>query len=149
MACVMVSGVLTGSASAQPGCAPAPTARAEVVATVRQIFEAARRDDLAGFAAITTPDFYAYDGGRRFEGRSLMELIGKAHAAGKRFEWNVTDPEVHVNCNVAWVTYVNKGSVTDDAGRQDVTWLESVILDHAAGHWRAHFLHSTRVAASP
>jgi hypothetical protein len=76
-----------------------------------------------------------------------MDLIQKAHAAGTIFEWNVTEPKVHVSCNVAWITYINKGSVQDSSGRQDVTWLESAFLDYQNEHWLIHFLHSTRASA--
>jgi hypothetical protein len=78
-----------------------------------------------------------------------MNYIQQAHAAGKVFEWNVTEPKVHVSCNVAWITYINKGAVQDPSSRRDVTWLESAILDYRSGHWLIHFLHSTRVPVSP
>jgi hypothetical protein len=104
--------------------------------------------DCAGQTAITTPDFYAYDGGKRFTAQTLMELIKKLHAAGKHYEWNVMDPEVHIACNLAWVTYVNQGSIEDAAGHQDMTWLESVRLEYANGQWRARFFHSTRVPST-
>lgn len=136
---------LANAATAKQPCAPAASARSEVVGTIKQMFVAARADDLSALVAITTPDFYAYDGGKRFTAQTLMELIKKLHAAGKRYEWNVTDPEVHIACNFAWVTYVNQGSIEDTAGHQDMTWLESVILEYANGQWRARFLHSTRV----
>lgn len=35
------------------------------------------------------------------------------HAAGKRYEWNVTEPDVHISGNTAWIAYANKGSITD------------------------------------
>ena len=44
--------------------------------------------------------YCAYDGGKRFTAQTLMELIKKAHVAGKHYEWNVTDPEVHIACNL-------------------------------------------------
>jgi hypothetical protein len=44
---------------------------------------------------------------------------------------NGMDPEVHIACNFAWVTYVNQGSIEDAPGHQDMTWLESVILEYA------------------
>ncbi len=112
------------------------------------MFVAARTDDLPALLAVTTPDFYAYDGGKRFTAQTLMELIRKLHAAGTHYEWNVTDPEVHIACNIAWVTYVNRGSIEDTAGHRDVTWLESVILEYANAQWRARFVHSTRVPAT-
>jgi hypothetical protein len=66
----------------------------------------------------------------------------------------VIEPQVHVSCNLAWITYVNKGAVQDSSGRQDVTWLESAILesailDYVNGHWLIHFFHSTRAPVSP
>jgi ketosteroid isomerase-like protein len=58
----------------------------------------------------------------------------------------VTQPEVHVVGNVAWITYVNKGSVKNAAGTQQVTWLESMVLEKPDGKWKIHFVHSTRAA---
>jgi ketosteroid isomerase-like protein len=129
-------------------CASAANAQSEVVEVIKQMFVAARADDLAALVAITTPDFYAYDGGKRFTAQTLMELIKKAHAAGQNYKWNVTGPEVHIACNFAWVTYVNQGSIEDAAGHQDMAWLESVILQYATGRWRCRFLHSTRIPSA-
>jgi hypothetical protein len=136
---------LANAATAKQQCAPAASAPGEVLDTIKQMFVAARADDLPALVAVTTADFYAYDGGKRFTAQTLMELIRKLHAAGKHYEWNVTDPEVHIACNFAWVTYVNRGSIEDAAGHQDLTWLESVILEYDNRQWRARFLHSTRV----
>jgi hypothetical protein len=58
----------------------------------------------------------------------------------------ITDAEVHVACNLAWITYVNQGSVEDASGRQAVTWLESAILEYSDARWRIRFLHSTRAS---
>jgi hypothetical protein len=51
--------------------------------------------------------------GTRFNGDGIITLIKAQHAAGKRFEWNVTEPDVHISGNTAWIAYINKGSVTD------------------------------------
>jgi hypothetical protein len=72
-------------------CAPVATADASIVEILKQMFVAARADDLAKLLAITTPDFFAYDGGKRFTAQTLMELVKNAHAAGKHYEWNVTE----------------------------------------------------------
>ncbi len=119
---------------------------AKVVDTVKEVFVAAGADDLEKFHAVTTGDFYAYDNGMRFDGDALMQAIQKQHAAGYVYEWNVTQPEVHIAGDVAWVTYINKGSVKNRAGTQQVTWLESVVLEKKGGKWRIHFVHSTRAA---
>jgi ketosteroid isomerase-like protein len=142
---IVLGNTLPQAASAASRCAPAATAQSDVVEVMRSMFAAMRVDDLKRFQEIATPDLYAYDGGVRFTGpASLVDLIKKLHATGKRYEWSVTQPEVHVARNVAWITYVNQGSVEDASGRQAVTWLESAVLEYANARWRIHFIHSTR-----
>jgi ketosteroid isomerase-like protein len=119
---------------------------AKVVDTVKAVFVAAGADDLGKFHEVTTTDFYAYDNGMRFDGDALMQAIQKQHAAGYVYEWNVTQPEVHVAGDMAWITYVNKGSVKNAAGTKEVTWLESMVLEKKGGKWRIHFVHSARAA---
>jgi ketosteroid isomerase-like protein len=132
-----------------------PTARAQqmsltsdqkqVVDTVSAIFIAARADDVAKFDSVIASDFYIFDGGARFNGDSIIALIRAQHAAGKRYEWNVTEPDVHIRGNTAWIAYVNKGSITDASGTADQNWLESAFLEKQAGTWKIVFMHSTRV----
>ncbi|HSY64518.1 MAG TPA: nuclear transport factor 2 family protein [Terriglobales bacterium] len=132
-----------------------PTARAQqmsltsdqkqVVDTVSAIFIAARADDVAKFDSVIASDFYIFDGGARFNGDSIIALIRAQHAAGKRYEWNVTEPDVHIRGNTAWIAYVNKGSITDASGTVDQNWLESAFLEKQAGTWKIVFMHSTRV----
>lgn len=130
---------------ATPAYAATPVAdEAQVVEAIKTMYIAATNDDLAQFNTVATPDFYAFDGGKRFTGDSLMELIKKLHADGSVYVWTVTDPEVHVSGDIAWVTYVNRGSVEDKSGRKDLTWLESAVLRKDTGKWRIHFFHSTR-----
>lgn len=120
----------------------------QVTGAVRSMFAAFSADDVDKFHAVTTPDFYAFDVGKRFERDALMELITKAHAAGTVIVWNITEPAVHLHGEVAWITYVNDGSVQDASGTKQVSWLESAILRKQDGRWRVQFLHSTRVPAS-
>ena len=35
----------------------------------------------------------------------LTELLKKQHAAGGRYEWNVTESDVHISGDAAWITY--------------------------------------------
>ena len=76
-----------------------------------------------------------------------MALIKAQHRAGKRYEWNVTEPDVHVHGNTAWIAYVNRGSITDSSGTIDRQWLESAFLEKQAGTWKIVFMHSTPVPA--
>jgi ketosteroid isomerase-like protein len=132
-----------------------PTARArqksftpdqqQVVDTVSTVFTAARADDLVKFDSVIAPGFYIFDAGARFDGDAIMALIKTQHAAGKRYEWNVTEPDVHISGNTAWIAYVNKGSITDASGTVNQNWLESAFLEKQAGAWKLVFMHSTRV----
>jgi Domain of unknown function (DUF4440) len=117
----------------------------QVVDTVSTIFTAARADDLAKFDSVIAPGFYIFDAGARFDGDTIMALIKAQHAAGKRYEWNVTEPDVHISGNSAWIAYVNKGSITDTSGTVNQNWLESAFLEKQAGAWKIVFMHSTRV----
>jgi Calcium/calmodulin dependent protein kinase II association domain len=74
-----------------------------------------------------------------------MALIKAQHAAGKRYEWNVTEPEVHISGNMAWIAYVKKGSITDASGTVNQNLLESAFLEKQSGTWKIVFMHSTRV----
>jgi len=128
-------------------CASPSTAQKQIVGTIQDMFTALRTDDLQSFQTLVAPDFYAYDGGMRFSAPALADLIKKAHASGKRWEWSVTNADTHVECDLAWITYVNQGSVEDATGRQATAWLESAVLRYSDARWHILFLHSTR--ASP
>jgi ketosteroid isomerase-like protein len=119
--------------------------QSQIVDTVSTIFTAAKADDVSKFHSVIAPGFYIFDAGARFDGDSIMALIKTQHLAGKRYEWNVTEPDVHVSGKTAWVAYVNKGSVTDAAGSVNQNWLESAFLQKQSGVWKIVFMHSTRV----
>ena len=121
----------------------------QVVDTVSTIFTAARADDVAKFDSVIAPGFYIFDVGARFNGDTIMALIKAQHVAGKRYEWNVTEPDVHISGNTAWIAYINKGSITDASGTINQNWLESAFLQKQAGVWKIVFMHSTRVPMAP
>ena len=78
-----------------------------------------------------------------------MQVITDQHAAYKRYEWNMTEPDVYISCDGAWIAYVNKGSITDSSGTVMQEWLESAFLQKRAGIWKIVFMHSTRVSMPP
>jgi hypothetical protein len=121
----------------------------QIVNTVSTIFTAARADDVATFDSVIASDFYIYDGGVRFNGDAIMALIKAQHVAGKRYEWNVTEPDVHISGNTAWIAYVNQGSISDGSGTVSQKWLESAFLQKQSGIWKIVFMHSTRVPVAP
>jgi ketosteroid isomerase-like protein len=116
-----------------------------IVDTVNTLFNALQTEDSAKLNSITAPDFYAFDGGARFNGEAMMGLIKALHAAGKHYEWSVTEPDIRISGNTAWIAYVNQGSITDASGRVNQQWLESAFLEKQAGTWKILFAHSTRV----
>ena len=117
----------------------------QVVDTVNTIFSAASTEDIAKLDSVTAPDFYIFANGMRFNGDALMAAIKALHAAGKRTDEHVTEPDIHICGNTAWIAYVNKGSITDASGTVDQNWLESAFLEKQAGTWKIVFMHSTRV----
>lgn len=132
--------------SSLPTIRPAPGAdKVQIIEAIRTMYRALTRDDLVLFHTVAAADFYAFDVGKRFTGDALMELIKSLHAAGKLYAWSVTEPEVHLEGDTAWITYTNRGSVQSASGTQSLAWLESAVLRKEKAGWRIHFLHSTRV----
>ena len=143
---IAIAALLTSTIDAAAADESGPSAADQVAVTeaVRSFFAAAAGDDLAKFRAVTTPDFYAFDAGGRFTRDALMDLIKTAHAAGNVYVWTVNEPDVHISADIAWISYVNRGSIKDASGTKDVSWLESAILQKEEGRWRIRFFHSTR-----
>ena len=141
---VLLLTLTIGAVAADPP-EPATAEKTQVSETIRSMFAALAAEDFAKLRAVIAPDFYAFEAGGRITGDALIDLIKKAHAAGKTYVWTVNEPEVHIDGNTAWVTYVNRGSIKDAAGTKDVSWLESAVLRKEKGNWRIQFFHSTRV----
>jgi len=137
---------LTLPATALAATCPRPDPAA-VVKTMTDMFAAFTADDGAKLAAIFTPDAVEFDGGKRFEGSGLWDLIKTVHAKGIRLVWTVQDADVHFACDTAWIDYINRGSVFDGKTTTPVTWLESAVLLHGKTGWQIRFLHSTQVPA--
>ena len=129
-------------------CTPSAHAVDDAWAALRNAYAAAQSLDEAGWHNSITPDFYAYDGGHRFDGNGMFAIVKSARAAGKTYQWTISEPDAHATCGWVWVAYVNHGSVTSSAGTKQLTWLESAVLRDDAGKWKIAFLHSTRVPAN-
>jgi ketosteroid isomerase-like protein len=127
------------------GGANAATDEQKILEVVNTWYDALRSDDYMKFDSVIASSFYAFDVGKRFSGHSLVDSIKAAHEAGKRFEWDVTDPDVHPTGNTAWATWVNKGGITDASGTKKQDWLESTYLEKQGDNWKMVFFHSTRV----
>ena len=132
-------------AGASDQSTPASDDQAQVTESVRSMFATLSAEDISQLRALIAPDFYAFEAGGRITGDALIELIKKAHAAGKVYVWTVNEPEVHIDGSIAWVTYINRGSIRDASETKNVNWLESAILRKEKDKWRIQFFHSTRM----
>jgi hypothetical protein len=117
----------------------------QIVEIVNTIFTAIQTEDAAKFNSVIGPDFYIFDGGKRFDAEEVMAIFKAQHLAGKRYEWSVTEPDIHIRGNTAWIAYVNDGSISDASGSVHQQWLESGFLEKQAGTWKVVFMQSTRV----
>ena len=128
---------------------PISAGQKQIVDVLGSVFAAAEADDTAKFDSLIAPGFYMFDNGKRFDGDAIMSFIKSAHAAGMKYDWNVTSPDVHITGKTAWIAYVNHGSVTDAKGAtQTITWLESADLEKQHGVWKLVFLESERAPAT-
>src|SRR5450432_3699351 len=138
-ALIAVMVVLSGDAlsAADPaGCPPqSPADEAQIVEAVRTMYAAATSDDIELFHTVAATGFYAYDGAKRFDGDALMNGIKALHAAGNVYVWTVNEPEVHASCGLAWITYVNRGSLRNASCTSPRVWLESAVLQKESGRW--------------
>jgi len=145
---ILASTALTLTATAQQTrtCTASDADKPAIAEAVRSLFAAAEKDDVAAFDALLAPGYYMYDGGKRFDGDSILtQLIMEKQKQGYKWVWSVQDPQIEVDCTTSWIAYVNKGSLTaPDGKKQDLTWLESASLEKRNGHWLLRFAHSTR-----
>ena len=116
-----------------------------MVQVVNYLFAALQDNDSAKLHSIVTHDFYIFDNGVRLDADSALAMINKLKAAGKQFTWNVTEPDVHIQGDFAWIAYVNHGSIKEGSVTQDQKWLESAVLEKQNATWKIVFVQSTRV----
>ena len=95
----------------------------QIVDAVTGLMTALANEDVTKFQSVTSPGFYIFDGGARFDGDKILGLIKTLHAAGKRFEWKVTDPDIHIEGDTARLHTLTKGaSPTPPAPRRRIGW---------------------------
>ena len=146
LSCLLAAGIAT-SAGAET-CRPGPADQSGIIEVMRSMYKAAAADDLAAFQSLILPGFYAYDGGLKFPGDSLMRYVMAAHAKGDIITWSVDEPDVHIGCEEAWIAYVNRGSIKHaESPAVAVSWLESANLRKVDGVWKLAFFHSARAPA--
>ena len=130
----------------QSACTASPKTDAEIERTVHAFFDALRTEDDAAFQRLTTSSFYSFDGGNRYAGTELVDVVRDAHARGVQLNWSVGQIDTDVDCNVAWSAWENVGSAGIPPDLKQVRWLESAVLVRRNGTWKIDFFHSQRAA---
>ncbi len=149
---VFVCGVLMCGAAGAQSCKSDAKDKAAVVETMNAMFAAAAVDDFAKLNALVMPGFFAFDGGKRYESMdALMTAVKAEQDQGVKLVWKVTKPQVTVECDNAWIAYLNDGSVQmpGASAPKPQQWLESAVMKKQDGMWKLVFVHSTRVSMAP
>jgi len=118
-----------------------------VVQGLRTLYAGATVDDMAKMHTVTAPKFYAFDGGAQFSSiDDLIKVVRQDQVQGVKYVWAVTEPQVPIRCKVAWISYLNDGSVQrPNSSPVPTQWLESAILQKHGGIWKIVFFQSTHV----
>jgi len=139
--------LIASNLSAQT-CKTTDADKTAVANALRTLYAGATVDDMAQIHSVTSPTFYAFDGGQQYSSiDDLIKVVKTYQDQGVKFIWNVTKPQVTIHCNEAWITYVNDGSVQlpNITVPTPTHWLESAVLEKQDGTWKIVFFHSTRV----
>lgn len=133
-------GLMAAPALADP-CAPdnAP----DPADTIQALFDAASAGDKAAVNALLAPDFFAIDGGRRYDQDGFAGLVDTLRESGATMTWSVGSPQSERSCDAAWLTWDNQGTRTDEQGTRALHWLESAVLVWQNGRWAVAMFHST------
>jgi hypothetical protein len=115
----------------------------EVAVTIRAFFAALAQDDDAALARLTTPDFYAFDVGKRFTRAELSAVVADAHKAGRTIQWNIGPIDTRTDCKMASAVWENVGAAGVAPRLEPRAWLESATLVRRDGRWLILFFHST------
>ena len=141
--------LIASNLSAQT-CKTTDADKTAVANALRTLYAGATVDDMAQIHSVTSPTFYAFDGGQQYSSiDDLIKVVKTYQDQGVKFIWNVTKPQVTIHCNEAWITYVNDGSIQlpNTTTPTPTQWLESAVLEKQDGAWKIVFFHSTRVPA--
>jgi len=137
--------MLTGCTHArQSNCPAPPRASGEIERTVDAFFDALRKEDKVAFQRLTTTSFYSFDGGERYSGTELVDVVRDAHARGVQLNWSIGPLDTKFRCDVAWSAWENVGSAGIPPNVRPVRWLESAVLVRQNESWKIDFFHSQR-----
>jgi hypothetical protein len=109
---------------------------------VKGFFKAMSPPPRSDVSTWVTSDFHLLEVGQVWDMGQLLAAIEGDYRRQNYF--HLIRGVVHDD--TAWVSYWNR-AVIDRAGMtQELTWLESAVLERSAGRWLIQMLHSSRVA---
>ena len=117
--------------------------------TLESLFAALEGEDRAAVERLTTADFRAFERGRILDREGFFGLVQQAHRQGLHLQWSVTDERVALDCEVAVMDYVNKGSISGPGSSQEMSWLEVATFRRTPTGWKVNFVESQRVEPQP
>lgn len=97
--------------------------------------------DEATLNQVLTADFYDFDGGARLDKAQFIAAVKTLLGGGERVNWAISNPDVHVFCKEAWVSFVSEA--VGHPGDHPRRFLQSALLHHDGSGWRVKFLQST------
>ena len=115
----------------------------EVERSVKAMYDALKADDRRAFDRSVTPDFLAFELGRRWSAAELFTTIFNAHKSGRAINWSIGPMVIRGDCNSAWAAWDNVGSSGVRPTLMPRRWMESAVLRRSPTGWRVEFLHST------
>jgi hypothetical protein len=113
---------------------------------IRSFFDALAKDDQAAFQRTVTPDFYAFEIGRKLTGNELFQAVADSHRSGRVINWSIGPVATRSHCDLAWAAWDNIGSAGVPPKIAPRRWMESAVLRRSPTGWRLEFLHSTVVS---
>ena len=116
---------------------------------VRAMFDALKTDDRPAFQRAVTPDFLAFEIGRRMSADDLFAVILKSHKSGRVINWSIGPMTIRGDCDLAWAAWENDGSAGVPPALLPLRWMESAVLRRSPTGWRVEFLHSTLITPPP
>ena len=128
---------------------PCPWKQADAIQverSVKAMYDALKSDDRRAFDRSVTPDFLAFELGRRWSAAELFTTIFDAHKSGRTINWTIGPMVVRGDCNSAWAAWDNVGSSGVPPALMPRHWMESAVLRRTRTGWRVEFLHSTSLA---
>ena len=119
-----------------------------IQAALRGFYEGLSEHDFSSLDKHTAPGFYLLEHGEYWNLGYLKNQIGDLKPAGFVRKNHFDFKRIEVFGDDAFAVWDLFAKVVRDQSQHDLYWLESGTLKRLDGHWKVHFLHSTRGQAN-